>query len=252
MNIRMPVLFVGHGSPMNALEENDWTRHLAHLGKTLPRPRGIVCVSAHWQTQGTRHLHVARPTTAHDFHGFPAELHKVEYPAPGLMLPELDWSTPETQWGFDHGTWSVLRHMYPAAEIPVTQISLDRRLGMREHLRLGSRLRPFRDQGLLVLASGNITHNLREVDFSPRAPVQAWAREFDQRTREALLRRDLNWLCALDTADRSQWEKAHPTAEHWWPLLYTVGASDETDRLSFPFEDIQNGSLAMRTVLYQS
>ena len=247
---RMPALFVGHGSPMNALENNSWTQHLAELGRSLPQPRAIVCVSAHWVTPDTRHLKHATPRTIHDFYGFPQELFQIQYSAPGHQLEAVSFAAPDSSWGFDHGTWSVLRHMYPDAQIPVTQLSLSSKLTMQEHTQLAEQLRQWREQEILVLGSGNITHNLRDVDFSGRSKPRDWAVEFDGRTKEALEKRDMGWLMGERYEHQKLWQVAHPTPEHYWPLLYVLGASDEKDQLSFPFDEIQLGSLAMRTVLY--
>ena len=249
MKQRMPTLFIGHGSPMNALEHNAWTQHLKLLGEKLPLPRAIVCVSAHWVTASTKYLNHPAPRTIHDFYGFPDALYKLQYPAAGYRPTPIPFAEADESWGFDHGTWSVLRHLYPDAQIPVTQLSLSHKLSLREHYQLAQQLRQWRDDGILILGSGNITHNLREVDFSGRSPAKAWAQEFDGRTSEALTKRDLAWLWA-ETGDSKLWQTAHPTLEHYWPLMYIAGVSDEKDRVSFPFEQIQLGSLSMRTVLY--
>jgi 4,5-DOPA dioxygenase extradiol len=250
MKKRMPVLFIGHGSPMNALESNSWTRHLAQLALDLPTPKGIVCVSAHWMTPITKRLYVAKPRTIHDFYGFPEALYQVQYAAPGLLLEDDSFSTKDEQWGFDHGTWSVLRHMYPGAHIPVTQLSLNSRLNFESHTKVGEQLRKLREQDILVVGSGNITHNLRDLDFSPRAQSRDWAVEFDERTREGLEKRDYAWLWNQKPQYQKLWQTAHPSTEHYLPLLYALGASDENDKLSFPYTEFQGGSLSMRTVLY--
>lgn len=247
---RMPTVFIGHGSPMNALEQNSWTAHLAELAKKLPTPKGIVCVSAHWVTPSIKRLQHAHPRTIHDFYGFPEALYQVQYPAPGYEAPNEGWATADQQWGLDHGTWSVLKHMYPKADIPVTQLSLSAKLSMKEHTEIGQHLRKWREQNILVLGSGNITHNLRDIDFSPRAKPRDWAVDFDGRTKEALEKRDMAWLWNEKMPYRKLWQQAHPTPEHYWPLLYVLGASDENDTLSFPFDEFQAGTLSMRTVLY--
>jgi 4,5-DOPA dioxygenase extradiol len=247
---RMPALFIGHGSPMNALEQNSWTEHLVKLAADLPRPKAIVCVSAHWVTPSIRRLNVLKPKTIHDFYGFPEALYQVQYPASGHLLPDEGWASADEQWGLDHGTWSVLKHMYPKADVPVTQLSLSAKLSFAEHVKIGQHLRKLREQNILVLGSGNITHNLRDIDFSPRPKVRDWAMEFDSRTKEALEKRDMAWLCNEKPQHQKLWLQAHPTPEHYWPLLYVVGASDEKDKLSFPFEEFQAGTLSMRTVLY--
>lgn len=247
---RMPVLFIGHGSPMNALEQNPWTEHLAKLGRELPRPKAIVCVSAHWTTPTTKRLHHPTPRTIHDFYGFPEELYQVQYSAPGFQSEDDSFSSKDDQWGFDHGTWSVLRHMFPKADIPVTQLSLSGRLNHKEHTKVGELLGKWRQQEILILGSGNITHNLRDLDFSARARPRDWAVEFDERTREALIKRDFAWLWGERPQYKKLWDTAHPTLEHYMPLMYAVGASTEDDKISFPFTEIQGASLSMRSVLY--
>jgi len=250
MKTRMPTVFIGHGSPMNALENNSWTKHLQKLAQDIPRPDAIVCVSAHWVTSSIRRLNTGKPKTIHDFYGFPEALYQIQYPAPGHLLKDEGWAQADEQWGFDHGTWSVLKHMYPEAQIPVTQLSLSAKLNFAEHVKIGQHLRKLREQNILVLGSGNITHNLRDIDFGPNPKVRDWAIEFDARTKEALGQRDMDWLCNEKPQHQKLWNHAHPTPEHYWPLLYVVGASDEKDKLSYPFEEFQAGTLSMRTVLY--
>jgi 4,5-DOPA dioxygenase extradiol len=246
----MPTIFIGHGSPMNALEESAWTKHLTQLGETIPRPRAIVMVSAHWTTSSTKHLYVEKPRTIHDFYGFPEKLYQVQYPAPGFKMKPNVWSSSDDQWGFDHGTWSVLKYLYPKADIPVTQISLSTRLNMKEHMALGAHLRQLRQEEILVLGSGNITHNLRDLDFTPNTKPREWAVEFDERTKEALINRDVAWLRNEKPQYQKLWQQAHPTPEHYLPLLYVFGSTKDDEQLSFPFEQIQAGSLSMRTVQY--
>src|SRR5262245_60987544 len=166
-SVRMPVLFVGHGSPMNAIEDNPWSRAFRALGEQLPRPRAVLCVSAHWYTPGTFLTDNARPETIHDFGGFPRELHEVQYPAPGApdlarrisQLLAAHAASPRSDWGLDHGTWSVLVHLLPAADIPVLQLSIDGRLPPARHIEIGKALAPLREEGVLVLGSGNVVHN---------------------------------------------------------------------------------------------
>lgn len=165
------------------------------------------------------------------------------------MKPQ-GWSSPDEQWGFDHGTWSVLKYLYPKADIPVTQISLSTRLNMKEQMALGAHLRQLRQEEILVLGSGNITHNLRDLDLTPNAKPREWAVEFDERTKEALINRDVAWLRNEKTQHKKLWEQAHPTPEHYLPLLYVFGSTQDNEKPSFPFEQIQAGSLSMRTVLY--
>lgn len=243
---------------MNAVETNSYTEHLAQLGRTLPKPKAILAVSAHWVTRGTKILKAERPETIHDFYGFPKKLYEIQYPAPGS--PEtarrlhdllLEHHANETDdWGLDHGTWAVLHHMYPNADIPVLQLSLNGNLGLKEHFDLANDLRPLRDQGVLILGSGNITHNLRAVDFSANARPMDWAIEFDELIKHSLENRNWEQLFAQDPARHSLWRQAHPSIEHYLPMLYVAGAGYPDEDPSFPHEEIQAGSLSMRSVQY--
>lgn len=255
---RMPVLFLGHGSPMNAIERNDFTMALSRLGRELPKPRAILVVSAHWMTRGPKVLDQPRPRTIHDFHGFPEELYRIRYEAPGSpetakRVEELlrrHEAIADSTWGLDHGTWSVLLHVYPKADVPVFQLSLDAGRDLNGHLELARDLRKLRDEGVLIVGSGNVTHNLRRMDFSPDAKPMSWAVEFDEMIRTALDTRDLSVLKAENPKDHSLWREAHPSIEHYLPLLYAVGASDENERPAYPFTGIQAGSLSMRSVRF--
>lgn len=255
---RLPVLFVGHGNPMNAIEENAWSRGFRDLAGLLPRPQAILAVSAHWYVEGTFTTGGDRPETIHDFGGFPAELYRVQYPAPGA--PELARRVVElvgarrasvsTGWGLDHGTWSVLVHLRPAADVPVVQLSLDARLAPAEHLAIGRALEPLRDEGVLVLGSGNIVHNLPHAFGAwhrgdSRTP--AWAREFDEEIARALERRDTDHLVAALSTEAGR--LAHPTPDHYLPLLYAAGAGGSGDTVRFPVEGFDMSSLSMRSVL---
>lgn len=252
---RMPVLFIGHGSPMNAVGGNAYAASLAELGRTLPRPKAIVVVSAHWVTQSTEVLNVAQPKTIHDFYGFPPELYEMAYPAPGAPALAAQiaallqgFKAAETgEWGLDHGAWTVLKHLYPAADIPVLQVSLAAELPLPQHVAAGAALAPLREQGVLVLASGNITHNLRDTDRRPDAKPKGWATEFDQLIARALQDRDLDSLTDPARFGVKLWQQAHPTLEHFVPLLYAVGAGGDGP-LKFPYEEMQLGSLSMRSV----
>ena len=253
---RMPVLFAGHGSPMNAIEDNTFSRGHAALASLVPRPRAILAVSAHWESDGTFTTLDDPPATIHDFGGFPAALYAMKYPAPGdpalaRRAAKLAGGSAADGRGLDHGTWSVLHRMYPGADVPVVQLSLDVRASVAEHLALGRALAPLRDEGILILASGNLTHDLRDA-FSrmrrgdPTTPD--WAARFDAGAARALEARDEAWLVrALETPDG---RRAHPTAEHWLPVLYAFGASDAKDAASFPAEGFDLGSLSMRCVLF--
>ncbi len=253
---RHPALFVGHGSPMNAIADNDFSRGHAALARLFPRPRAILAVSAHWESDGTFTTLDDPPATIHDFGGFPAELYAMRYPAPGepalaARAAALTGGSAADGRGLDHGTWSVLHRMYPGADVPVVQLSLDVRATAGEHLAMGRALAPLRDEGVLILASGNLTHDLRDAFGRMRRGDPAtpdWASRFDAGVARALETRDEAWLVrALDTPEG---RRAHPTTEHWLPILYAVGASDAGDAVSFPLTGFDLGSLSMRCVLF--
>ncbi|MEO8180083.1 MAG: 4,5-DOPA dioxygenase extradiol [Deltaproteobacteria bacterium] len=256
---RMPVLFIGHGSPMNAIEDNRWSRAFRTLGATLPRPRAVLCVSAHWYTPGTFLTDNARPETIHDFGGFPPALEQMQYPAPGApdlarqvsQLLVKNAASPRSDWGLDHGTWSVLVHLLPAADIPVVQLSIDGRLAPAAHIEIGKALAPLRDEGVLVLGSGNLTHNLRDAFGNlrqGRTETPAWAAEFDRAAASALEQRDAQHLAS--SLESAIGRNSHPTPEHYLPLLYSFGASLASDSLSFPIDGFDAGSLSMRSVRF--
>jgi 4,5-DOPA dioxygenase extradiol len=255
---RLPVAFIGHGSPMNAISDNAWSQGFTAIGAALPTPTAIVTVSAHWYGDGTWITGNERPPTIHDFGGFPQALYEIEYPARGdRALAEAIRSRLSAQraalseeWGLDHGTWSVLRFLRPAADIPVLQVSIDRRLAPAEHLAIGRALAPLRDEGVLLLGSGNVTHNLRHAFRAMQSGDRTtpdWAASFDRDLTTALEQRDHRFLeQALERADGRM---SHPTPDHWLPLLYVAGASDERDRVSFPITGFDLGSLSMRSVV---
>ncbi len=255
---KMPVLFIGHGSPMNALADNDFTRHLKSLGESIPLPKKILMISAHWMTKGVEVQASPNPKMIYDFYGFPEALYKINYPAPGdvglagtvkstlnLYQAELDH-----EWGFDHGAWSVLHHMYPKADIPVVQLSLNENfMNLRDHYNLARELKKLREQGVLIIGSGNIVHNLRQLSRGENAPVFDWAREFDEIIKAAILNADLTQLLAEDSSKYSLWKMAHPSIDHYLPLLYVLGATDPGEKTMFPYESFELGSLSMRSVL---
>lgn len=254
----LPAIFLGHGSPMNAISDNGFTRFLRRFGEELPRPKTILAISAHWVTDGTKVEKVEKPATIHDFYGFPEELFAIQYPAPGApaeadrireLIQRVD-AEADDAWGLDHGTWSVLRHMYPKADIPVLQLSLNANLPLRDHYELARELQPLREQGVLIVGSGNITHNLRRLDPRPDAPPMDWAVEFDALIADALEKDDLSELLAEKPDRHALWRMAHPTLEHYLPLLYAVGARRERERLEFPYTEMQLGSLSMRAVKF--
>jgi 4,5-DOPA dioxygenase extradiol len=245
---RLPVLFVGHGSPMNAVADNPFTRALRAWGAALPKPEAILCVSAHWYGDGVKVLAAPRPRTIHDFGGFPEELYEIEYPAPGhaaLSSETRELLAPAgaklaDDWGLDHGAWSPLLHLFPKADVPVFQVSLDRRLPAREHLRLGSLLKPLRDRGVLILASGNVVHNLGHLT-AREAPPFLWAETFDAEIKKALLAGDRDTLVAGAAPSPSV-----PTPDHYLPLLYAAGAADPQDPVKFPVEGFEHGAISLR------
>jgi 4,5-DOPA dioxygenase extradiol len=247
---RMPALFLGHGDPMNALRDNAFTRSLSAFAASLPsRPRAVLMLSAHWLTEGSFASEAGTPETIHDFGGFPDELYRVEYPAPGApelarraasLVPGLGLDPDR---GLDHGAWSVLKHMFPEAEVPVFQVSVHLSAPFLRHLELGRALAPLRDEGVLIVGSGNIVHNLREVAWEA-APFP-WAVEFDAWVKERLEARDAESLVDIARAGPSA-RSAVPSPDHYVPLLYALGASSPEDELTFTYEEIVHGSLSMR------
>jgi 4,5-DOPA dioxygenase extradiol len=254
----MPVLFVGHGSPMNIVEDNRWSRGFRDLARELPRPRAILAISAHWYVEGTFATANERPETIHDFGGFPDELYRVEYPAPGdpdlarraVRLVGEERASLSTGWGLDHGTWSVLVHMRPAADLPVVQLSVDGRLAPEEHLAIGRALSPLRDEGVLIMGSGNITHNLRHAFTAWGQGEKAtpdWARRFDEEAAAALARHDTAFLAGALESDAGR--RSHPTPDHYLPLLYAAGAAGPEDPVRFPITGFDMASLSMRSAI---
>lgn len=256
---RLPVIFAGHGSPMNALEENRWSRGFAGLRGFAPEPRAILVISAHWFVNGTWLTENAAPRTIHDFSGFPQALYEIEYPAPGKadlarrvrQLLGAERAALRSTWGLDHGAWSVLRWMYPKAHIPVVQLSIDRRLSPRGHLELARSVADLRHEDVLILASGNAVHNLPDAFQRMRAGTMetpGWAQSFDETVKEILIQRDTDALLSI-WPDSDGGRLAHPTADHWLPLIYAYGASDSRDRARFPTEGFDWGSISMRNVV---
>lgn len=254
---KMPVLFVGHGSPMNAIEHNAFTAALKGLAEQLPRPKAVCVVSAHWVTEGSHVMTSAQPETIHDFYGFPPELYAVQYPAPGAPVEAGNLAAnpaiePDETWGLDHGAWSVLRHMYPQADVPAFQLSLDSRRDFKQHVELGREIAQLRERGVLILGSGNIVHNLRTIDWGNAHRAYDWAIEFDARVKNALESHDAAELSSPQHWGQKLLATAHPTAEHYVPLLYCMGAAEEKDSVTFPYEGFDFGSISMRAVLFDS
>ena len=256
MTMTLPSIFFGHGNPMNALEVNAYTDSWRRIGAGLPRPRAIVSISAHWFMPGTAVTAVPSPRTIHDFGGFPPELYKVQYRAPGD--PDLARRiqrniapipvTLDASWGFDHGTWSVLCHAFPGADIPVVQLSIDETQPALYHFEIGRRLAPLRDEGILVLGSGNLVHNLHAYAWGRHtlAPYD-WAVRFEQRAKELMLTHDFLPLINYETLGSDAILSA-PTPDHYLPLLYVLGTWREGDPITFPIEGVDGGSISMLAV----
>jgi 4,5-DOPA dioxygenase extradiol len=256
---RMPVLFVSHGSPMLAIEESRFGRGLDSLGAALPRPRAILSISAHWYVGGSYATASLRPETIHDFGGFPEALSRVQYPAPGdpalarrvVGLLAGRHAAATEDWGLDHGTWTALLHLFPKADVPVVQLSIDGRLPPQAHLAMGRALAPLREEGVLVLGSGGLTHNLRHafgVMQGGDAATPPWAATFDAEASRAVTARDETWLC--QALESPLGRLAHPTPDHYLPLLYAVGAAGQADEATFPVTGFDLGSLSMRAVRF--
>lgn len=253
---RMPVLFLGHGSPMNAITDNPYASRWAELGATLPRPQAIVCVSAHWFTRGTGVTAMERPPTIHDFYGFPPELHAREYPCPGdpqlaARVSELLQPLPVVltqEWGLDHGAWSLLVRMYPEADIPVIQLSIDGTMPPRFHYEAGKRLAPLRDEGVLVLGSGNVIHAGRGAEGEiGEDGLFTWAAAFHTKLVDCI--RSGEHESILEYESWLGGKQAAPTPEHFLPLLYILGLVDDGERVSFPVEGLdRHGSISMLAV----
>ena len=253
---RMPVLFVGHGSPMNAIEENEFSRTWATLGAQLSRPTAILSVSAHWYTDGIRVSDVKRPETIHDMYGFPEELYEVVYPAPGA--PEFakiaqnligEAAQLDQSWGLDHGTWSVLRWMYSEADIPVFQISVDHTATMETCYQLGRRLKELRKEGVLIVGSGNVVHNLALVDWHNEGGGYPWAEEFDSYIKQAILARRDEDVMHYERAGSSA-QNAFVTSDHFAPLLYCLGAAEQKDSITVFNEKCTLGAISMTGYLF--
>jgi 4,5-DOPA dioxygenase extradiol len=248
MNSSMPAVFVGHGSPMNALPGSRYGAGWRDMAERLPKPKAILAISAHWETDGVALTGQDRPPTVHDFRGFPQALFDMRYPAPGApwllgTVQGLIVPTPiaaDQGWGLDHGTWSVLAHMYPDADVPVAQFSLDRGLDAAGHVALARKLRPLRNEGVLILGSGDIVHNLRAI--RPGAPHD-WALRFEHRIKAALAAGDLDTASAIDTDEDAR--LSVPDPEHYFPLLYVAAQRGPGEPLTFFNEGIDMGSISM-------
>lgn len=251
----MPVLFLGHGSPMNAIEDNPFTQGWQTVGKGLPRPNAILCISAHWETRGTYVTGMDRPRTIHDFGGFPQALFDVQYPAPGS--PELARLSQDAvtsahvgidhAWGLDHGAWSVIIHLFPKADIPVVQLSLDRNLKPEQHYALARALSSLRKKGILIIGSGNMVHNLGVIDWHNPDGGFDWAQEASTRMKQLITSGDHGSLVNY-AANGKAFQLSIPTPEHYLPLLYTLALKGEKDPVSLFNDRLVMGSIAMTSL----
>ena len=249
----MPAIFFGHGNPMNAIEQNAYTAAWSQIGNSIPRPKAIVMISAHWYVPATLVTAMAKPRTIHDFGGFPRPLYEVTYPAPGdealaRRLQSLAGAAPDDRWGFDHGTWSVLIHAYPEADVPIVQLSIDETQPPAFHYELGQRLAALRDEDILIAGSGNIIHNLHTYAWG-RHPVEPfdWALRFEAQARAMIEAGDHAPLVDYESLGRDAMLSA-PTPDHYLPLLYVLGARRPGEPATFPVEGIDGGSVSMLTV----
>jgi len=256
INDTMPALFIGHGNPMNAILDTPYSAAWQGMASSIPKPKAILCISAHWETEGSFVTAMEHPKTIHDFYGFPDELYQVQYPVPGsLELTERVRTVVKStavrlddgySWGLDHGAWSVLRRMYPLADIPVVQLSLDRSQHPRFHYELGRELQPLRGEGVLIVGSGNIVHNLRLLQWNATEPYP-WAAEFDRLAAELILAGEHDRLVAYPGLGESA-RLSIPTNEHYLPLLYILALQQPGEAVSFFAEGLPLGSISMRSV----
>lgn len=250
---KMPVVFVGHGSPTNAIENNSFTQNWLNFGKSIPKPKAIVSVSAHWLTEKTLVTAMDKPRTIYDFYGFPKEMYELKYPAPGSPVlsdtvivqvkePKIG---KDFSWGLDHGTWAVLIKMFPEADIPVIQLSIAANEPPDFHYELGKKLNFLRNKGILLLCSGNIVHNLRLINWEGGA--YDWAKEFDNKVKNLLDERNFTALINYDKLDREA-ALSIPTNDHYLPMLYALGAYEKNEEISYFNDEITMGSLSMRCI----
>lgn len=257
MSNRMPALFVGHGSPMNAVETNEFTKTWEELGRRVPRPEAILSVSAHWYTKGTKINDTDTPNIIHDFYGFPKELYEIKYEVAGS--PSFAHRTKEligrevtidNTWGIDHGTWSVLLRMYPEADIPVYQLSIDYSAPSEVHYHFGRALRPLREEGILIMGSGNVVHNLHRVNWDMDGGYP-WAYQFDGYIKEHIIQKNHQGVVNYKSGNEAA-NLAFHTPDHYYPLLYVLGATHEEDEITVFNEVCTLGSLSMTGYLFQS
>ena len=252
----LPMIFFGHGNPMNAVTSNRYTEGWRRIGEDTPKPKAILSISAHWFVPETGVTITTAPRTIHDFGGFPKELYQVQYPAPGdpelarrvqRLLAPLEVKLDES-WGLDHGTWSVLRHVYPAADVPVVQLSIDETRSAAFHFEIGKKLAPLRDEGILIVGSGNLVHNLHTYAWGRHTPdPYDWAVRFEQLAREMILAREHKPLIHYETLGRDA-ALSIPTPDHYLPLLYVLAAGQQREIIRFPVSGVDGGSVSMLTV----
>lgn len=252
----MPAIFFGHGNPLNALQKNDWTEGWANIGRSIPRPRAVLSISAHWYLPATMVTAMAKPRTIHDFGGFPRQLYEVEYSAPGdlelarriqeVLAPLA--VTLDRHWGLDHGTWSVLCHVFPEADVPVVQLSIDETQQPAFHFEIGKLLTPLRDEGILIVGSGNLVHNLHTYAWGKHLPEPYdWAVRFETTARDLMKAGDFEPLVNYETLGRDALLSI-PTPDHYLPLLYVIGSQREGEAITFPVQGVDGGSISMLTV----
>jgi len=253
---KMPVLFIGHGSPMNAIEDNEYTRNWEKLARKIPKPEAILSISAHWYTKDTRIMGEATPKMIYDMYGFPDELYKVTYKAKGA--PALATLTREliqrdikldSNWGYDHGTWSVLNRMYPEADIPVYQLSVDSNASADRHFQIGQEISALREKGVLILGSGNVVHNLSRINWKMEGGYP-WTIEFDNYIKDKIMKRQYQDVIHFERAGES-FDLAFSIPDHFYPLLYVLGASKPNDKLSIFNDSCLLGSMSMTSYLFK-
>lgn len=253
--MKMPIIFIGHGSPMNAIETNEFTEKWIEVAKKLPKPRGILAISAHWYTRGTWITTLEEPKTIYDMHGFPKELYEINYNAKTekkFIEKIIEVSNGEIKednsWGYDHGVWSILHKIYPNRDIPVVEMSIDGTKTPEEHFELGKKLKSLREEGYLIFSSGNIVHNLALVDFYNEEGYD-WAKEFDEEIKNAIIEKDFEKV--LNYKKIKNKNKAFTSDEHFLPIIYLLGAWENTDEISVFNDKVVMGSLSMTSYLFE-
>lgn len=254
--MKMPALFIGHGSPNNVIEDNSFTKHLKYLGKILPKPKAIMVISAHWMTRGTFISSSKSPEMIYDFFGFPQELYQIKYSCPGAkeVAKQIESKFPDkiktdANYGLDHASWTLLKHIYPAADIPVFEMSIDLDMPLKTHFEFGKQLSYLRDENILIIGSGNMVHNLRDINWEGRdAEVFDWAYNADEKIKGLLISEDFKSLTLPHTLG-PELVHAIPTNDHYIPMIIVLGMKQTTDTLQFTHESIQYGSISMRSFM---